>query len=83
MVWFSFIHMYFVVGAGVGWGGGIQIIEPDGGGLGFVFLVSDVSDFKLRFPSSDEPIFRVLVCLSSGMSCRPIMPGISTGGCRY
>ena len=54
-----------------------------GGGLGFVFLVSDVSDFKLRFPSSDEPIFRVLVCLSSGMSCRPIMPGIGTGGCRY
>ena len=56
-----------MIGAGVGWGGGIQIIEAGGSGLGFLFLVPGVSDFKLRFPSSDEPILRVLVCLSSGM----------------
>ena len=36
------------------WGGGIPIDETGGGGLGFLFLVAAVSDFKLRLPSSEE-----------------------------
>lgn len=54
-LWCGLIHsLEFSTGAGVKWGGGIPIVETGGGGLGFLFLVAAVSDFKLRLPSSEE-----------------------------